>query len=128
MFTFQPIDLLLVLVAGLLLVAGLSLLSLRRRNEILQDFLTPDETGIDVEFLKRKEPVVEQPVEEAEESNETEAEIESTGWGDIADPLPDQSPPLPSTPPEPPDSAPSIPPGPPGPPGPPKSATPDSEP
>lgn len=118
MFTFQPIDLLIVLVAGLILIAGLSLLSLRRRDEILQDFLTPDESGIESEFLKRKEPVVKQQVEETKESNETDVDMEPMAWGTISEPLPEQSSSPPST------ASTSKPPGPPGPP--PTPETPDS--
>jgi hypothetical protein len=82
-FTFQPLELLIVLFACLALVSGLSFLILRRRDEILQDFLTPDEPDIEQEFFKRK------PVEEPAEPEEVHAEETITkdepppdiGWG-----------------------------------------------
>lgn len=87
MFTFQPIELLIVLIAGFILLAGLSLLALRRRNEILRNFLTPDEREIETEFFRRREP-------DAPQTNEEEKPIETTeetpqdesGWGNIAEP------------------------------------------
>jgi hypothetical protein len=83
-FTFQPIELLIILFAGLVLVSGLSFLILRRRDEILQDFLTPEEPNIEQEFFKRKP--VEEPAapEEIHEDEETVTKEESTpeiGWG-----------------------------------------------
>jgi hypothetical protein len=83
-FTFQPIELLIILFAGLALVSGLSFLILRRRDEILQDFLTPEEPDLEQEFFKRKP--VEEPVtpEEIHEDEETVTKEESTpeiGWG-----------------------------------------------
>jgi hypothetical protein len=86
MFTFQPIELLIILFVGLALVSGLSFLILRRRDEILQDFLTPEEPDIEQEFFKRK-PVEESATPEeihGEKEEETVAEKEPTpdiGWG-----------------------------------------------
>jgi hypothetical protein len=82
-FTFQPIELLIVLLASLALVSGLAFLILRRRDEILRDFLTPEEPDIEQEFFKRKsveEPVV--PEEVHEEEHVTEEELPpDLGWG-----------------------------------------------
>ena len=84
LFTFQFLDILIVFVGGLILFAGLTFFALKRRNEILRDFLTPEEPDIEQEFFKLKEkpkpdaePIEEQPVEP--ESNDTA--IEETGWG-----------------------------------------------
>ncbi|MDR2441646.1 MAG: hypothetical protein LBE12_19970 [Planctomycetaceae bacterium] len=83
MFTFQPVELLIVLLACLALISGLSFLILRRRDEILQDFLTPEEPNIEQEFFKRtpvEEPVVQEEVHE-EESPIEEEEQSDVGWG-----------------------------------------------
>ncbi|MDR1269356.1 MAG: hypothetical protein LBK82_07510 [Planctomycetaceae bacterium] len=83
MFTFQPIELLIILFACFALVSGLSFLILRRRDEILQDFLTPDEPNIEQEFFQRK-PVEEpaEPEEVHEEATVTEAEsLPDISWG-----------------------------------------------
>jgi hypothetical protein len=68
-FTFQPIDLLIVIFAGVVLVSGLSFLILRRRDEMLRDFLTPEEPNIEQEFFKRK------PAKEPTKPDETNEEI-----------------------------------------------------
>jgi len=84
LFTFQFFDFLIVFVGGLILLAGLTFFALKRRNEILRDFLTPEEPDIEQEFFKLcekskvdEEPVEEQPVEP--ESNGTVTE--ESGWG-----------------------------------------------
>jgi hypothetical protein len=83
-FTFQPIELLIVLFAGLALVSGLSFLILRRRDEILQDFLTPEEPEIEQEFFKRKpaeESATPEEIHEEEKENVTEKEpTPDIGW------------------------------------------------
>ena len=62
MFTFHWSELLVLVVCGLILFFGLALLMLRRRNERLQDFLTPDEPDIEEEFFRVKQnPQKEQP-------------------------------------------------------------------
>jgi len=59
---------------------------LRRRNEILQDFLTPDEPELEKEFFRvKRAPQEEEPEEPpvAEESSET-AEMQNDSaiqWG-----------------------------------------------
>ncbi len=87
MLTFQPLDILIAFAAGLILVAGLTLLALRRRNEILQEFLTPDEPDIEKEFFKRraKEIADKQIVQSTDESDvETAPDGEDAGWGESA--------------------------------------------
>lgn len=86
MFTFQPVDLLVLLVAAVVILVGLSYLALRRRNELLQDFLTPDDKGLEVTFFKKRpepEPVPEQ--ESGQDENVDKEEV-SASWGDIDDP------------------------------------------
>ena len=82
MLTFQPIDLLIVLIAGVVLVVGLSFLALRRRNELLQDYLTPEEPDIEQEFFKKRE-IVETPAEQEPETVEAEEVDPMAGatWG-----------------------------------------------
>ena len=65
--TFHWIELLVVIVGGLVLFFGLALLVLRRRSEVLQTFLTPDEPNLEAEFFRvREKPQEELPEEEAE--------------------------------------------------------------
>ena len=73
-----------VVIGGLVLFLGLALLVLRRRNEVLQDFLTPDEPNLEEEFFRiRKVQLPEKP-----EEGEAEAEVpekpneETVQWGD----------------------------------------------
>ena len=56
MFTFHWSELLVVVVCGLALFFGLALLMLRRRNEILQKFLTPEEPHLEEEFFRVRRP------------------------------------------------------------------------
>ena len=61
-----------------MLLLGLAFLALRRRNEVLQDFLTPDEPDLEEEFFRvRSVPTEETPDEEsadvAKEDEEAEA-------------------------------------------------------
>jgi hypothetical protein len=83
-FTFQPLELLIVFVACLALIFGLSFLILRRRDEIIQDFLTPEEPNIEQEFFKRKpveEPVASEEVPEEATIVVEEPLPEDIGWG-----------------------------------------------
>ena len=87
MFTFEFLDFLIVVAGGLILVAGLTFLALKRRNEILRDFLTPEEPDIEKEFFKhREEPKVdEQPIDEQPVESESDGRAdEESGWGTIA--------------------------------------------
>ena len=83
MFSFQTLELLIIVAAGLLLFGGLVLLALRRRNEILQDFLTPHEQDIEQEFFKkrpvREAPPKEEKVEEIEPSEDDP--MQNASWG-----------------------------------------------
>jgi len=85
LFTFRFLNILIVLAGGLILFAGLALLSLQRRNAILRGFLTPEEPDIEKEFFKRREkPAVheeaaEEPPVETGADSATEDEV---GWGD----------------------------------------------
>ncbi|MDR3199023.1 MAG: hypothetical protein LBU34_14245 [Planctomycetaceae bacterium] len=84
MFTFRLIELLIILFASLVLISGLSFLILRRRDEILQEFLTPDEPDIEREFFKRKpvqEPEIEQEEVREEETVTEEEPPPDIGWG-----------------------------------------------
>jgi len=74
---------LVVVVCGLVLFVGLALLMLRRRNEILQNFLTPEEPNIEEEFFRTRrqeqketlpEDVAEMTVNESVEVHEEEAD------------------------------------------------------
>ena len=65
----------------MLLVIALHIL--RRRDEILQDFLMPDEREPEKEFLKREKIVKEEPADAVEEPT---APVEESGWGDVAPP------------------------------------------
>ena len=83
--TFHWIELLVVVISGLALFFGLALLMLRRRNEVLQGFLTPEDPNIEEEFFRvREKPQGELPEEEIEaEPSETEIapNEEEVQWG-----------------------------------------------
>jgi len=88
MFTFHWIELLVVIVCGLVLFLGLAFLMLRRRNELLQTFLTPEEPNLEEEFFRVRPPKQEEPPPEeiAEETAEPEAEASeategTANWG-----------------------------------------------
>ena len=83
MFLFQYLDILIVFVGGLILLAGLAFLVLRRRNEILREFLTPEEPNIEQEFFKRREKskTDEEVPEEQPVETESEGTIDEAGWG-----------------------------------------------
>ncbi len=85
-FTFQPIDLAIVLATGLVLVVGLALFALRRRNEILRTYLTSDEEDIEEQFFRArpKKPVVEDSEPEITEEELPADEI-SNEWGTPSD-------------------------------------------
>lgn len=77
-----------IVVCGLALFLGLAFLMLRRRNEILQKFLTPEEPNLEEEFFRvrppKQEKILPEDVTEAETS-ETETEKasdeEASRWG-----------------------------------------------
>ena len=83
MFTFHWIELLAVLVGGLVLFLGLALLMLRRRNELLQTFLTPEEPNLEEEFFRVRAPKQEEPPEEETAEPESNEPVEETAnWGE----------------------------------------------
>ena len=72
MFTFHWSELLVVVIGGLVLFIGLVLLVLRRRNEVLQDFLTPEEPNLEEEFFRARK--LQQEKTSPEQDTETEPE------------------------------------------------------
>ena len=86
MFTFHWSELLVVIIGGLLLFLGLALVMLRRRNEVLQRFLTPEDPNLEEEFFRvRQRPLDMLPEEEEdweeEEEMEEAPEHEVVQWG-----------------------------------------------
>ena len=86
MFTFHWYELLAVAICGLVLFLGLALLMLRRRNEILQKFLTPEEPNLEEEFFrirapKQEETPLEDPTESAVDEVAEESDAEAARWG-----------------------------------------------
>lgn len=81
--TFHWSELLVIVVGGLALLFGLALLILRRRNEVLQEFLTPEQPDIEDEFFRVREKTPEEQPEEEEPVTETEEVPEETEvqWG-----------------------------------------------
>lgn len=88
MLTFSTTDLVIVLIAGFILLVGLSFLALRRRDEMLQDFLTPEEPDIETEFFKKR-PIVEKEAEEILPEDDVPVDSEKpASWDDIDAPSP----------------------------------------
>jgi hypothetical protein len=86
MFTFDWSELLVVAICGLVLFLGLAFLMLRRRNEILQKFLTPEEPNLEEEFFRVRAPKQEETPSEALTESETdemaeESDAETARWG-----------------------------------------------
>jgi len=85
MFAFHWGELLVVVISGLILFFGLALLMLRRRFEILQMFLTPEDPDIEKEFFRLHTPVREETVPENEAETESETldtpEEDTVRWG-----------------------------------------------
>jgi len=81
MLTFHWSELLVIVFGGLVLLLGLAFLMLRRRNEVLQEFLTPEEPHLEEEFFRIREPKpIEEEIEEPDE-NEDEPKEEVAQWG-----------------------------------------------
>ena len=80
-----PLPFLIIFAGGLLLLAGLTLLALQRRNEILRELLTPEEPEIEKEFFKRRQKIeAEQPSNEepsTENTSEPPTSDETSAWG-----------------------------------------------
>ena len=77
MFTFHWSELLVIVIGGLILLLGLALVMLRRRNEIMQEFLTPDDSHIEEDFFRvreveQKEPPTNEESPDAEKSAKME--------------------------------------------------------
>jgi len=91
MFTFYWSELLVIVIGGLALLFGLALLMLRRRNEMLQTFLTPDSPDIEQEFFRV--PISEQEQTPPEETVVAEQEVaepeavpeDTVQWGTTQD-------------------------------------------
>ncbi|MDR2346085.1 MAG: twin-arginine translocase TatA/TatE family subunit [Planctomycetaceae bacterium] len=80
MFTFSLIELLIIFVTAIVLFGGLIIFSLRRRSEILQDILTPEEPNLATEFFKKRVELEEAAQELPQ--NESNNEEETIGeWG-----------------------------------------------
>ena len=82
--TFQWSELLIVVLGGLVLFLGLALLILRRRNEVLQEFLTPEQPDLEAEFFRVHEKPQEDPTEEEIAEPEATEEIpveQEVQWG-----------------------------------------------
>lgn len=86
MFTFHWSELLVIVLGGLVLFFGLALLMLRRRNEMLKTFLTPEEPNLEQDFFRVRKPKPEETppknvAAEPEANGTTEADAETTRWG-----------------------------------------------
>ena len=85
--TFHWSELLFIVLGGLLLFFGLALLMLRRRNEMLQNFLTPEEPNLEQEFFRvrgqkqEEEAPPEDVATEPEVSETEEADKDAVQWG-----------------------------------------------
>lgn len=88
MFIFHWSELLVLILGGIILFLGLALMMLRRRNEILQTFLTPEEPDLEDEFfrehLPKQEVVPEETAVPEKETGEEEMlpqDGENAQWG-----------------------------------------------
>ena len=92
MFTFHWSELLVVVIGGLILFFGLALLMLRRRNEILEKFLTPEEPDLEENFFRVHKPSQEESSTEEMTAEETEEEESPDGetarWGNLENAAP----------------------------------------
>ena len=88
MLAFHWSEILVVGVCGLALFLGLAFLMLRRRNEILEKFLTPEEPNLDEEFFRVRPPEQKQTPQgdsvDATPSDTAETTGENTTrWGNL---------------------------------------------
>ena len=85
--SFHWSELLVVVIGGLILFFGLALLMLRRRNEVLQQFLTPEDPHLEEDFFRVRqspEETLPEDVETAEEERMAEApEKKVIQWGTV---------------------------------------------
>ena len=86
MLTFQWSELFVIVLGGLVLLIGLAFLMLRRRNEVLQEFLTPDEPDLEEEFFRVRQPKpIEDDIEEPDANEAEKSEEEKVvQWGTAA--------------------------------------------
>ena len=77
-----------IVLGGLLLLFGLAFLMLRRRNEMLQNFLTPEEPDLEQEFFRVRSPKQEETQSEdiaeqteTQETGEAVKEKDAIRWG-----------------------------------------------
>lgn len=87
MFTFQPGYLQVVILLGGVLLAlfGLTHLALKRRGEILEGYLTPEEPDPKLEedfFRRRVVRLAEQAVRKEQNDQETENDWGNAEWGE----------------------------------------------
>ena len=101
MFTFHWTELLVIVFGGLILFFGLALLMLHRRNEILEDLLTPEEPNLEIDFFGARAP--KQKKKEDVPSEEDTASPEPSGTEEASPEQPE--PPPPATPAAPPPTA-----------------------
>ena len=77
-------------VGGLVLFLGLALLMLRRRNDVLQIFLTPEEPGLEEEFFgvrhvkQKKSPSDDISADPEEDKSVNVADEGTVHWGALA--------------------------------------------
>lgn len=89
MFLFKPqfYELLVLLFAAVLVIVGFTYLSLRRRDEILQEIFTPDEPELAREFFRRIEDqevqLIQQPLYDENTPPEEIHVADDAEWGDI---------------------------------------------
>jgi len=75
---------LVLIAAGVLIVIGLTYLTLRRRDEMLEEIFTPVEQELAQEFFERIEAQERAKQEHPEEETVEEAtEEDDTDWGDL---------------------------------------------
>ena len=72
-----------VVLGGLVLFFALAMLALRRRNEMLQDFLTPEEPNLEQEFFGARTPKQKEALPEEKASEPETTETETTGTDDV---------------------------------------------
>jgi|GEM_PF-1850428 len=83
MFAFHWSELLVVVLGGLVLFVGLALVMLRRRNEILKKWLTPEDPDLEEEFFRVRQVPPEEilPEEETADEKDNETEEPAAQWG-----------------------------------------------
>ncbi|MDR1053203.1 MAG: hypothetical protein LBL39_03420 [Planctomycetaceae bacterium] len=80
MFTFNFIEVLIIFIAAFVLLGGLVVFSIRRRSEILQEILTPEEPNLADEFFKKRPVIEEAPIDAPPVEQQSDEETIG-GWG-----------------------------------------------